>query len=79
MSISYTKKMNKKCSTEGELIGVDDAMAKILCSRYFIEAQEYNISHNRIMQENKSAIILEKMSSSPAPSGPDTSRLGTSL
>ena len=53
-------KINGKISTEGELIGVDDAMSKILWSRYIIEAQGYKISHNRLMQDNKISILLEK-------------------
>ena len=53
-----TKKYKQKSSIEGLLIGVDDAMAKILWSKYFIEAQGYNIEHNRLMQDNNIAIIL---------------------
>ena len=48
-SLPKQKKINRNISTEGGLIRVDDAMAKILWSRYFIEAQGYKISHNRIM------------------------------
>ena len=54
----YKKYINGKSSTEGELIGVDYAMTKIIWSRYFIEAQGYKISHNRLVQDSKSAIIL---------------------
>ena len=42
------------------MIGVDDYMNKIIWSRYSIEAQGYNIVHNIIIQDNKSAILLEK-------------------
>ena len=35
-------------------------MSKTLWSRYLIEVQGYKIGHNRLMQDNKSAIILEK-------------------
>ena len=55
---STHKKINRMSSIEGELIGVDNAMSKILWSRYFIEAQGYKIAYNRIMQDNKSAILL---------------------
>ena len=53
------KKINVKSSTEGEIIGVYEAMSKILCSRYSIEAQGYNVSYNKLMQYNNSAILLE--------------------
>ena len=38
--------INRNIYTEGELIGVDNTMFKILQSRYFIEAHGYKISHN---------------------------------
>ena len=56
--VSPQKKYKQKSSIEGLLIGVDDAMAKILWSKYFIEAQGYNIAHSRLMQDNNIAIIL---------------------
>ena len=59
-SFSTKQKINVKSSKESELVGVDDNMANILWSRYFIEAQKYNILHNRLMQDNKSAIPLEE-------------------
>ena len=34
-------------------------MAKILCSGYFIDAKGYKIVHNKLMQDNKSSILLE--------------------
>ena len=36
------QKINVKSSTEGDLIGVDVAMDKILWSRYFIEVKGYH-------------------------------------
>ena len=36
------------------------AMAKILLVILFIEAQRYNTSYNKLLQYNKSAILLEK-------------------
>ena len=58
-SISPKKRINGKISIDNELIGVEKSMAKILWSRYFIEAQGYNIAHNKLMQYNKNAILLE--------------------
>ena len=46
VQIINKKKINGKRSTEIELIGLDGAMSPILWSRYFIEAQGYNIAHN---------------------------------
>ena len=39
VSTLSTKKINRKSSTEGEMIGVDDTMEKILRPGYFIDAQ----------------------------------------
>ena len=41
------------------MISVDDAMSKILWPSYFIEVQEFKIEQNKLMQDNKSAILLE--------------------
>ena len=41
------------------MIGVDDSMAKILWSIYFMEAKGYNISQRKITKYNKSEILLE--------------------
>ena len=57
---SSKQKLNSRSSTEAELIGVDDAMAMILWSKLFMEAQGYAIEENIIYQDNKSAILLEK-------------------
>ena len=78
-SFSTNQIINRKSFTEYTLIGVYDATEKILWSRYFIEAQGYNISHNKLMQDSKRAILLEKMVNFPVQNGPSTSRLGISL
>ena len=75
----HIPKINGKTPTEGKLIVVNGAMTKIIWSGYFIEAQGYNISHNKVMQDNTSAIILEKRKTSAATSRPNTPKLGTSL
>ena len=41
------------------LVGVDDAMPKVLCSLYFIQEQGYDMTHALIYQDNKSSILLE--------------------
>ena len=61
VSISSTKQnINGKSSTEDDLVSVEDTMAKIFWSKYFIDVQEYNIDHNKLLQDNKIAILLKK-------------------
>jgi hypothetical protein len=45
---SMRQKLNTKNSTEAELVGVDDLMPQILWTRYFLEAQGYDVweTHN---------------------------------
>ena len=59
--ILQKSKYKWKVSTEDERIGVDNAMPKMLWSRYLIETHGYNIVHKRIMQDNNSSILLKKM------------------
>ena len=59
-NFSIKIKINGNISTGGKQIFVDDAMAKILLSRYFLEVQGKNIVQDILMQENKSATLLEK-------------------
>ena len=59
ISCSWKQKLNTKSSTETELVGVDDAMQKVLWSLYFIQEQGYNMTHALIYQDNKSSILLE--------------------
>ena len=59
--VSSTKqKLNTRSSTESELVGVDDCMPAILWTRYFLEAQGYGVQENIVLQDNMSAILLEK-------------------
>jgi hypothetical protein len=57
---STRQKINTKSSTEAELVGVNDAMPQVLWTRYFLEAQGYNVDDSIIYQDNQSAILLEK-------------------
>ena len=59
ISCSWKQKLNTKSSTETELVGVDDAMQKVLWSLYFIQEQGYDMTHALIYQDNKSSILLE--------------------
>jgi hypothetical protein len=59
--VSSTKqKLNTRSSTETELVGADDFMPAILWTRYFLKAQGYAILDNFLLQDNKSAILLER-------------------
>jgi len=56
---SGKQKLNARCNTEAELVGVDDVMAKILWTKLFIEQQGYEVLRNILFQDNKSSILLE--------------------
>ena len=59
-SSSIRQKLNTRSSTEAELVGVNDMMALVLWTRNFLEAQGYKIKDNVVLQDNESAILLEK-------------------
>lgn len=60
-SVNSTKqKLNTRSSTESEIVAVDDCMPAICWTRYFLEAQGYNVAENILYQDNQSAILLEK-------------------
>jgi hypothetical protein len=60
VSFSHKQKLNVKSSTEGEVVGVDDAMPQVCWTRYFLEAQGYEMEPTIIYQDNKSAMLLEE-------------------
>ncbi|KAI2495312.1 Reverse transcriptase (RNA-dependent DNA polymerase) [Fragilaria crotonensis] len=47
-----------KCSTEAELVGVNDILPQALWTRYFLEAQGYAVKESIVYQDNKSTILL---------------------
>ena len=57
---STRQKLNTRSSTEAELVAIDDCMSQVLWTRYFLEAQGYNINGCIIYQDNKSAMLLEQ-------------------
>jgi hypothetical protein len=59
ISASTKQKLNTRSLTESELVGVDDMMPIILWTCYFLLAQGYGIIQNLLLQDNKSAILLE--------------------
>jgi hypothetical protein len=60
ISMSTKQKLNTKSSTEAELVAVDDAMPRILWTRYFLLSQGYAVEPAILHQDNQSAILLEK-------------------
>ena len=59
ISDSTKQKVNSRSSTEAELKGIDDEIAKVEWVRRFVEAQGFNIERNIIFQDNTSAMKLE--------------------
>jgi hypothetical protein len=59
-SASTRQQLNTKSSTEAELVGVDDVMPLILWTQYFLNAQGYDVTENKVFQDNQSAILLKK-------------------
>ena len=79
ISTSTKQKLNTRSSTESELVGVDDMMPIILWTRYFLIAQGYGIIENLLLQDNKSAILLEHNGKASSRNAQGTSTFGTSL
>jgi hypothetical protein len=60
LSKSTKQKLNTKSSTEAELVGASDYLPNTIWTKYFLEAQGYEIKRNIYNQDNQSAIRLEK-------------------
>ena len=58
--MSMKQKVNIRCSTEAELVGVDDIVSKVLWTKLFIEAQGHKVTTNVIYHDNTSAMKLEE-------------------
>ena len=57
---SSKQKINTASSTEAELVGVADAMSKMILCRHFMEEQGYLVKDIYVYQDNESAILLEE-------------------
>ena len=57
---STKQKLNTRSSTEAEVVGIDDFMPAVCWTRYFLQAQGYQVNDNLVYQDNQSAILLEK-------------------
>lgn len=60
ISISWKQQTNASSLTDGELIGIHDALPSVLHARYFLEAMGYQVKNEIMYQDNKSSILLEK-------------------
>jgi Reverse transcriptase (RNA-dependent DNA polymerase) len=58
-STSQKQKLNTLSSTEPEVVGVSDTIRQVLWTRYFLLEQGYNIEQVPILQDNRSAMLLE--------------------
>ena len=55
---SLKQKLVAKSSTEAELIGLSDGLTQAIWTRNFVEAQGYKVGPAKVMQDNKSTIML---------------------
>ena len=59
MSKSLKQKINTRISTETELVATNDILLDVLWSRYFLMSQGYKSMRSVIMQDNRTAMLLE--------------------
>jgi hypothetical protein len=59
-SRSSKQKINVKSSTEAELVGASDFVPQTIWTRNFIEAQGYEVDDSEFMQDNMSAMKMER-------------------
>ena len=55
---SGNQKLNKNSSTKSELVGVRDTLLQVLCTRYFLKPQGYDIWESLIYQDNQSTMLI---------------------
>ena len=58
-STSMRQRLNTTSSAESEVVGVADVMPMVLWTWYFLEAQGYTVDKSVVLQDNRSAILLE--------------------
>ena len=63
---STRQKLNTRSSTESELVAANDVLLQGIWTKHFLESQGYHLGSISLLQDNMSAILLERngMSSS---------------
>ena len=56
---STIQKLNMQISTETDILEADDCMPVVILTRYWLDAQGYDVFEKIVHQDNKSAILLE--------------------
>ena len=59
VNVSTKQKLVTRSLTEAELVATNDVLPQIIWTRYFLEAQGYGVTVNRLYQDNMSAMLLE--------------------
>jgi hypothetical protein len=59
-AVSIKQKLNTRSSTEAELVAVNDVIAQVIWTRYFLQAQGIEVGPSKIYQDNLSAMLMEK-------------------
>ena len=57
---SSKQKLNTKSSTEAELVGASDYLPNTIWVKMFLASQGYNVKENEFLQDNQSAMKLER-------------------
>ena len=57
---AYNQKLNVKSSTESEVVGVSDYLPFSLWMANFLNVQGYKLLNNILLQDNESAMKIEK-------------------
>ena len=57
---SMKQRLNTRSSTIAELVAVDDLLGKLLWVKRFLTAMGYPLKENILLQDNTSAILMEK-------------------
>ena len=58
MSYSRKQSLNTRSSTEAEIVAADDMVGPMLWTQRFLEAQDYTLRANVLLQDNQSAIKM---------------------
>jgi hypothetical protein len=59
-SISRKQGMNRRSSTEAEVVAADEVVGAMLWTKLFLQAHGYPVADNILYQDNRSAMLLEE-------------------